>query len=129
MEEPSTEHNIYPVKIGEIKSEVIHALSLSVSEGTPIYLGSSNIEHTINKHPFDYNKYGKYIGLIVNEPDFVGLNAKNQSIEYVKEFLIDEDFVKVAVRASSIGKYFVRSLYTLNTERAIRFISKGTLNP
>ena len=83
----------------------------------------------LNRHPSDFAKYGLYIGLIISEPDFVGINPKDQSIEYVKEFSIDNKFVKVAVRVSASGKYFVRSLYVLNTNRVNNFVAKGTLKP
>lgn len=55
------------------------------------------------------------------------LNQQDQSIEYVKEFQINGDFVKVAIRISNKGTFFVRSLYALNKNRVSNFISKGTL--
>ena len=120
---------VLPGKIGEISAEVISALSLSVDEGTPIFLGETNINHILKRHPVDFGKYGEYIELIVRCPDYVGLNPKDQSIEYVKEFLIENEFVKVAVRVSASGKYFARSLYVLNTNRVNNFISNGSLRP
>jgi len=113
-------------KIGEIRKDVIEVLGILTSSGTPIYIGHTNIRHMANSHKNDYLKYGKHIRVIVNDPDFVGLNPKDGSIEYVKVFKVDNDFVKVAVRVSSSGRYFARSLYVLNSNRVNNFIKKGT---
>lgn len=116
------------VCIGKIKSSVIAALQLNnVCEGTPIFLGDTNIQHMKSKHSQAYLKYGTRIPLIVNSPDYVGLNPKDNSIEYVKEFNVDNEFVKVAVRISTNGTYFARSIYVLNNNRVNNFIAKNTL--
>ena len=47
--------------------------------------------------------------------------------EYVKDFQINGEFVKVAVRLSGGGALYARSLYVLNHNRVINFIQKGTL--
>lgn len=114
-------------QIGSIKSNVIQALGLTVTDNTPIYLGPSNIQHMIQRHPADYQKYGQYIPDILASPDYVGTNPSDGSIEYVKKFLVDGKYVKVAVRISGSGKYFARSLYVLNSNRVQNFIAKGTL--
>ena len=80
-----------------------------------------------SKHPQDYQKYGQYIQSILSAPDYVGMNPSDSSIEYVKEFNINNEYVKVAVRISSGGKYYARSLYVLNNNRVQNFINKGTL--
>lgn len=113
--------------IAHISATVIDVLNLECQPGEPIYLGSSNIEHMKDKHPADYERYHAYISQILSAPDYVAINKKNQSIEYVKQFRIDDAFVKVAVRVSHSGRYFARSMYTLNTKRVQNFIAKGTL--
>lgn len=45
----------------------------------------------------------------------------------VKEFLINGEFVKVAVRLSGGGALYARSLHVLNHNRVKNFIQKGTL--
>ena len=45
----------------------------------------------------------------------------------MKEFLINGEFVKVAVRLSGGGALYARSLYVLNHNRVKNFIQKGTL--
>lgn len=78
-------------------------------------------------HPDDYAKYKEELPNILNHPDYVGINPKDNSIEYVKEFLVDNEYVKVAVRISTKGQYYARSLYVLNNRRTENFIKKGTL--
>lgn len=118
---------IEPRKVGEFKSEVINALGLTIAVGTPIYIGETNIDHMVNKHPADFAKYGDDIDLILSEPDYAGINQKDSSIEFVKEFIVNNEYVKVAVRVSAAGRYFTRSMYILNSNRVRNFIAKGTL--
>ena len=80
-----------------------------------------------SSHPSDYQKYSPYISAILSSPDYVGINNADSSIEYVKEFIQDNNYVKVAVRVSASGQYFARSIYVLNTNRVNNFIEKGTL--
>lgn len=115
------------IKIGIIDAKTISLLGLDIPMNTPIYLGETNISHMISRHPIDYNKYGNDITNIISSPDYVGHNASDDSIEYVKEYVVDNEFVKVAVRVSTNGKYFTRSLYCLNNNRVDKFIKNGTL--
>ena len=114
--------------IAHISKKVIDALGLDITENTPIYLGKSNIEHMKQKHSADYDEYGDVIADILNQPEYVGKNPKDDSIEYVREYKRNNDeFVKVAVRISLKGRYYARSLYVLSANRARNFIRKGTL--
>lgn len=81
----------------------------------------------MSKHPSDYMKYSNKIPLILSSPDFIGINKKDNSIEYIKEFKIDNEFVKVAVRVFKNNRFFVRSLYVVNSQRVLNFIKKKTL--
>ena len=114
-------------QVGKITQNLISKLNLKIPADTPILLGASNIQHMKTSHPADYSKYGRYIKDILNAPDYVGINKKDGSIEYVKEYVLDNEFVKVAVRVSTNGSYFARSLYVLNNNRVNNFIQKGTL--
>lgn len=113
--------------IAHISSKVIQKLDLDCKIDEPIYIGDSNIKHMKEKHPIDYEQYHDYIGEILNTPDYVALNKKNNSLEYVKELKFDDNFVKVTVRVSRSGRYFARSMYVLNTRRVLNFIANGTL--
>ena len=114
-------------QVGKLSQRVIELLGLTLSEGRSILLGESNIAHMVSRHPEDYALYGEYIPLILSMPDYVALNTKDESIEYVKEVQMDDVYVKVAVRVSARGQLFARSVYRLNTNRAKNFIQKGTL--
>ena len=114
-------------KVGIITPRVISLLDIDVPSGTPIFLGDSNVLHMKSSHPFDYEKYGEDIQEILAKPDYIGINPKDSSLEYVKEYCIDNEFVKVAVRVSAGNTYYVRSLYILNNRRVHNFIDKGTL--
>ena len=114
-------------EVGKVSARVISLLGSSLLVDQPIYLGDSNIQHMIERHPDAYAKYGQYIPQILAQPDYVGENPSDKSIEYVKEFKIDGAFIKVAVRLSSGGILYARSLYVLNSNRVNNFIKKGTL--
>ena len=51
------------------------------------------------------------IPLIINNPDYVGYNKNNNSIEYIKR--IDE-LTLVAIRIKQKGDLFLRSLYPIS---------------
>lgn len=114
-------------QVGVLCQHVIDLLGLTMKEGQSILLGESNIAHMVSNHPADYALYGEYIPLILSAPDYVALNAKDSSIEYVKEVQVNSIYVKVAVRVSARGQLFARSVYRLNTNRVLNFIEKGTL--
>ncbi len=114
-------------KIGEFSAEIIKMLGLDIPIGTPIYIADSNIEHMKTSHPKDFAKYGNDMESIIAAPDYVGKNIKDDSIEFTKEYILDGEFVKVAVRVSLQNIYYARSLHVLNPNRVKNFISKGTL--
>ena len=114
-------------EVGKLSARVASLLGLHLQENQPILLGDSNITHMLNRHPADYAKYGQYIPLILASPDYVGQNPKDGSIEYVKDFQINGEYVKVAVRVSSKNRLYARSVYVLNRRRVKNFIEKGTL--
>ena len=118
-------------QIGTFSEKVIKLLpdniADNIADNTPILLGNSNIHHMQSSHPTDYAKYGSDISDIINNPDYIGVNNKDDSIEFVKEYLVDNEFVKVAVRVSNSNNYYARSLYILNNNRVRNYILKGTL--
>ena len=116
-------------KIGNISDEVITKLALTNIADRNIYIGASNIEHMKNEHPDDFKKYGSEISDILSHPDYIRKHKKNGSIEYVKEYKLENDYVKIAVRVSSGNRFYARSLYVLNRRRVQDFIKKGTLIP
>lgn len=114
-------------KIGAVSPKLKSILALDTLLDENIYIGKSNIEHMEKTHPQDFEKYKDDIEFIIKAPDYVGINPKDNSIEYVKEYKIDNEFTKVAVRVSTKNKYFVRSIYTLNNKRVQNFIKANKL--
>jgi len=114
--------------VGEISVEVKETLGLDVKAGTPIYIGPTNIEHMQREHPTEYERYFKLLPTIISMPDFVGLNPKDNSIEYIKTFPTNAGkYIKLAVRISGDGFLFARSLYEI-LERTVLFrAEKGML--
>lgn len=51
------------------------------------------------------------IPLIINEPDYVGYNTNNNSIEYIKRL---GDLTLVAIRIKPKGDLFLRSIYPIS---------------
>ena len=113
--------------IGYISQAVIKTLDLKISPNTQVFIGESNIEHIKSRHPYEYEQYYQDIGLIINSPDYVGLNPKDDSILFVKLYKVNGEFIRVAVKITSGGKCFAKTLHSLSTCIAERYIEKGTL--
>lgn len=116
-----------PQQIGKLNERVIDLLELSATPNSPILIGQTNIDHIKKKHLNDYLKYKNYISDILEKPDYIRQNPKDNSLEYVKEFQMNCEYVKVAVRVSNSKQWFVRSMYVLNSKRVENYIKKGNL--
>lgn len=113
--------------VGKVTRRVETLLGLTGPDDKQIYIAPSNLQHMQASHPADWAKYGTELFNILASPDYVGQNPSDGSIEYVKEFMVHGEYVKVAVRLSLSGHYYARSLYVLNSSRVKNFIAKGTL--
>lgn len=113
--------------VGVITEEIEQLLGITITGDRTIYFGESNLTHMKASHPKDFEKYGADLQSILAAPDYVGQNPGDGSIEYVKEYVINDDFVKVAVRIAGSGRYYARSLYILNNNRVRNYIAKNTL--
>lgn len=111
-------------QIGKVNKRVIKLLDLDYDEELPIILGDTNIEHMKREHLEDYNKYGKDIEEIIKNPTYVARNPNQGSIEYIKEYKIDNEFILVAVRISNKGTMFAKTLFKM-TERKINIYLKN----
>lgn len=116
-----------PKIVGKVTPEIASILGLTPPDDTNIYLAQSNLDHMRTSHPADFAKYGADLITILAYPDYVGQNPSDGSIEYVKEYKINGEYVKVAVRLSKSDRYYARSLYVLNHNRVKNYIAKGTL--
>jgi hypothetical protein len=114
-------------KVGEINQRVIELLGLDIEVGTAIFMGKSNVVHMQKNHPQDYKTYHRHIPDIIAAPDYVGVNPNDDSIEYVKIFEVDNNFVKVAVRVSDSGNFYARTIYARELDKLEKFIESGSL--
>lgn len=114
-------------KVGEFKKEIIELLDLNITPGTPIYIGESNINHIIAKHSYEYEIYFNHLSDIITYPDYVGISPKDNSIQFVKEFAINKEFIRVAAKASTNNNHYIRTLHLLSTNNVERYLQKGTL--
>lgn len=112
-------------QIGKLNKKVIELLDLEYKSEIPIILGDSNIEHMKRQHPNDYEKYGQDIQEIINHPTYVAKNPNQGSIEYIKEYKIDNEYVLVSVRISNSGKLFARTLFTMTDRKKNIYLNKG----
>ena len=110
--------------IGVLTKRVVDLLDLDFEAETPIYIGEQNIEHMERHHPKEYKKFGRKIPRILSEPDYIGLNDTDESIEYIKSFGL---FIKVAVRVSNSGRLFARSLYRVSDKQISLWVHTGRL--
>ncbi|MDR2590597.1 MAG: hypothetical protein LBC71_06405 [Oscillospiraceae bacterium] len=115
-------------KVGEITKEVKDILDLDFAVGTPIFIGPTNIEHMQKEHPTEYDRYFAFLPKIISVPDFVGINPKDGSIEYIKTFPTSAgNYLKLAVRISGDGLLFARSLYEILDRTVKKRAEKGML--
>ena len=112
----------------QFKKKIIDLLNLDIPENTEIYIGNQNKEHMEKKHSHDYYYYHHLLPNIIENPDYVGIEPKNNSIEYIKEVSIDPNvIIKIAIRVSSNGKYFVRTMYNISDHKIQSALNKGYL--
>lgn len=115
-------------KIGKFSKKIIDLLNLDIPDNTEIYIGNQNREHMEKKHSHDYYYYHHLLPNIIENPDYVGIEPKNNSIEYIKEVSIDPNvIIKIAIRVSSNGKYFVRTMYNISDHKIQSALNKGYL--
>lgn len=110
-------------EVGSLRKEIIDMLGLELEE-RKVLISAGNIKHMKKEHPKDYEKYGQLIPKIIAYPDYVGIHPKNGSIQYIKEV---SNGILIAVRASSSGVLFVRSLYELSEGKLELYIKSGTI--
>ena len=112
-------------QVGKVSKKVIELLDLEYKEELPIILGDSNIEHMKRQHARDYEKYGKDIENIIKNPTYVAKNPNQGSIEYIKEYQINNEFVLVAVRISNKGTMFAKTLFTMTERKKNIYLKNG----
>lgn len=112
-------------QVGKVNKRVIELLGLEYKEELPIILGDANIVHMKRQHSEDYKKYGKDISKIIANPTYIAKNPNQDSIEYIKEYKVDSEFVLVAVRISNKGTMFARTLFTMTEKKKNIYLRNG----
>ena len=112
-------------QVGKLNRKVIQLLNLEYENELPIILGDTNIEHMKRKHFCDYQKYGKDIENILKKPTYVAKNPNQGSIEYIKEYKVDNEFVLVAVRISNKGTMFAKTIFVMTERKKNIYLKKG----
>ena len=105
-------------EIGWLSQNIITKLGITnIPVNTPIYIGPSNIHHMQSSHLNDYNTYKDKISEIINTPDYGYLNAKDNSIELIKDFIENGTHVRAAIRISNNNQLFLRTLFTITDSK------------
>lgn len=116
-------NNKKPQIVGIINQNVIDLLGLTIKP-IPIHLGTSNITHMKSEHPVDFNNHFSQLGNILSSPDYVAQHPKDGSIQYFKKYT---SYVVVAVRVSSSGIFYARSIYEITEKRFNNYNKAGTI--
>lgn len=108
-------------QIGKVTKKIINILKLDYKEELPIFIGEANLKHMKEEHPEDFKKYGANIEDIIKNPTYLARNEKKKSIEFIKEYKIDNEYVLVAVRVSSKNVHFARTMYIMADEKVRKY--------
>lgn len=121
-------HNKSKRQVGFITQTTINLLGLShIEPNKEICVGPTNINHMQRSHPEDFARYGKCLEEVIQSPHYVMLHPSNGSIRFIREYIEDGERVLVAVRASSGGSFFARSLYIIEEAKLESYRSTGNL--
>ena len=108
-------------QIGKITFKIIRLLNLPYDKELPIFIGDANIKHMQEEHPKDFEKYGNKILDIINAPTYLARNERKKSIEFIKKYNINDDYVLVAVRVSTNNIHFARTMYVMADEKVKKY--------
>lgn len=108
-------------QVGKITKKIIRILRLENKEEQPIFIGEANIKHMKEQHPEDFEKYGIDIEEIIKNPTYLARNKKKNSIEFIKRYKIENDYVLVAVRVSNNNIHFARTMYIMADEKVEKY--------
>lgn len=108
-------------QIGKVTKKIIKILDLPYIEEQPIFIGEANLKHMKEEHPIDFKKYGANIEEIIKNPTYLARNEKKKSIEFIKKYKIDNEYVLVAVRVSNNEVHFARTMYIMADEKVKKY--------
>lgn len=116
-------------KLGIIGKEIVDAFNLSIKPNTPIYIGLHNRIHMDNNHSDIYVEFADRMSDIIKNPDYVGINPHDDSLEYYRTFGEITIHIKIAVRPTKNGVYFAKTMYDVNDFSLKCYLRKGRIKP
>ncbi len=112
-------------QVGKITKKIIEILGLEYKEEVPIFIGDDNIKHMKRQHPKDFEKYGADIEDIIKNPTYLARNEKKKSIEFIKKYKINNEYVLIAVRVSGNNINFARTMYVMADEKVEKYFKNN----
>lgn len=114
-------------QIGIVGNDIVQKFNLNISPLTPIYIGETNRNHMKNSHLSEYNSYCNDISDIIKNPDYVGINPNDLSLEYYKDFGGTTIHIKIAVRPTGNNIYFVKTMYEIKPSKFSNYLNSGRI--
>lgn len=113
-------------QIGKVTNKIIKLLGLNYDKEQPIFIGDANIKHMKEQHSADFEKYGNKIEEIIKNPTYLARNEKKKSIEFIKEYKMDNnEYVLIAVRVSGNNTHFARTMYIMADEKVEKYFKNN----
>lgn len=112
-------------KLGIVGNSIVNLFDLDIDPQTPVYIGLNNRIHMENTHGETYREFESCISEILSNPEYVGVNPHDKSLEYYKSYNDVMVHIKLAVRSTNNGIYFARTLYEINSHSLKSYLDKG----
>ena len=115
------------VEVGKLTDEMIKFLNLSRNPGS-IVLWNDRFKY-IEKHKNDFQSEEEYykhiqeIPNIIENPDYLGLHPKDNSIQFIKRI---DALMLVGVRIKNQGSLSIRSSYPISEDQLKTYIASNT---
>lgn len=115
------EENEGAIKLGRINRACEKALGLSLVSDVNVYMGSLELDQLAASRPNDYLQTIEEIGTIIKKPDYIRYDENKDEFIFLREYIQNGSFVKVAVRLSHIGcpkKWQFKKMHCLGLDEA-----------
>jgi hypothetical protein len=116
-----------PVKLGRINRAVEKALKEDFGEEVWIYLLAEDLDKMASKWPSVYLSRISEASKIIKSPDYAAYLPKENTLYFIKEYLRDGHFQKVALAVKKEGQWHLKELYALKEEESKRLAQEGFL--
>jgi hypothetical protein len=116
-----------PVKLGRINRAVEKALKEDFGEEVWIYLLAEDLDKMASKWPTIYLSRISEASKIIKTPDYAAYLEKEDTLYFIKEYLKDGHFQKVALSVKKEGQWHLKELFTLKDDESVRLAQEGIL--